>query len=240
MKPVDAGDRADRAGPLRRRVRRQGRRQLLRDGQPRAGQGADSRRRERSVLRRVSRARDERGAARRRWPHVVPKEGAAGQGDRRAAELADDDRLARLLETDTFRHDLAPATSSQDVWHSAGAGGRLPVLWRRVRAPRDGQLRLGAAAGGCGCAIACCAARTAAPTSKPTMERLRSRKAEVTDQLEQQRAATAVRADGRSAGDVAVARGRAGRGRGSRAADSQASGRWRPTQEARELHRADC
>ncbi|MCH8924182.1 MAG: hypothetical protein IIA67_13665, partial [Planctomycetes bacterium] len=96
--------------------------------------------------------------------------------------------LAALLETNVFRHDLPQASSSQDIWHLLMLVACCvffgDVLMRRVHihflwllpmlaAARDVVLR-----------------RQPAPQPDPYMERLRSRKAEVTDRIESRRATT--------------------------------------------------
>jgi hypothetical protein len=120
---------------------------------------------------------------------LEPKQGAPGK------LIADDNlndtptqQLAKLLEVNTFRHDLPPATSSQDVWPLLLLIGSclffgdvfvrrvainfdwLRPIWYRVQ---DRWLR-----------------REPIVTADAVMDRLRSRKAEVGDQLEQRRAAT--------------------------------------------------
>jgi hypothetical protein len=92
-----------------------------------------------------------------------------------------------LLETNCFRHDLPKASSGQDVWHLlllvAGCAFFFDVFFRRVTvsfawAPplaagvRDWVLR-----------------RDGQVPKTEYMDRLRSRKAEVSEQLEQRRAA---------------------------------------------------
>ena len=63
MKPDPHADRADLAGPLRRHAPRPRRRQLFPDDQPRSGPGADPRRRDRALFRRVPRANPQRRPA---------------------------------------------------------------------------------------------------------------------------------------------------------------------------------
>jgi uncharacterized membrane protein len=97
-------------------------------------------------------------------------------------------QMAKLLEFNTFRHDLAEATSSQDVWHLLLLIGtclffgdvfvrRVAVnfdwLWPIVYQVRDRLAR-----------------REKQAVPDVVMDRLRSRKAEVGDELEQRRAAT--------------------------------------------------
>ncbi|MCH8047576.1 MAG: VWA domain-containing protein [Planctomycetes bacterium] len=96
--------------------------------------------------------------------------------------------LPALLETNVFRHDLPQASSSQDVWHLLMLIGCCvffgDVLMRRVHihflwllpmlaAARDRVLR-----------------REAVAQPDEYMERLRSRKAEVTERIESRRATT--------------------------------------------------
>ena len=116
---------------------------------------------------------------------VQPKDGPPGQ----LIEIPKGaDAAAKLLEFNTFRHDLPKATSSQEVWHwlilmAAGLFlgnvfirrvhvhfDWLPPLLGRVR---DFVLR-----------------RQPAPAQPQYIERLKSRKAEVAGHLDQLRAAT--------------------------------------------------
>ena len=120
---------------------------------------------------------------------LEPKQGAAGK------VIADDNpndtptqQMAKLLEFNTFRHDLPPATSSQDVWPLLLLVGaclffgdvlvrRVAInfdwLWPILYRVQDRLLR-----------------REPLVAPDLVMDRLRSRKAEVGDQLEQRRAAT--------------------------------------------------
>jgi uncharacterized membrane protein/Mg-chelatase subunit ChlD len=115
---------------------------------------------------------------------LVPKGGASGVVIR---DPSGKDDLDALLETDCFRHDLPRASSGQDVWPAllvvAGCLFFFDVFFRRVTlsfawapplaaAVRDFVLR-----------------RDAQAPRTETMDRLRSRKAEVSEQLEQRRAA---------------------------------------------------
>ena len=60
----------------------------------------------------------QRGAAWPAWRSLVPKERAAGKDHRRQpASARSATRLASCFDTTRFRHDLAKATSSQDIWH---------------------------------------------------------------------------------------------------------------------------
>jgi hypothetical protein len=94
---------------------------------------------------------------------------------------------AKMLEVNPFRHDLPKATSNQDIWHllAALACGlffadvfvrrvAVDLAWMGPLAVRVKDRLLG---------------RETAPAPTPTMERLRSRKAAVTQELEQRRAA---------------------------------------------------
>lgn len=114
---------------------------------------------------------------------LVPKGGKAGAVIR---DQSGADKLDELLKTNTFRHDLMKATGSQDIWHYLlFAGGCLfffDVLVRRVTVslawvpPMVGRLR----------------DRLRGEVHAPPEEfiqRLRSRKAEVDERLEQRRAA---------------------------------------------------
>jgi uncharacterized membrane protein len=118
---------------------------------------------------------------------VVPKGGAPGKYIDAPPKLGPEDRLNKLLEASTFRHDLAPATSSQSVWHLlvlvASCLFFVDVFVRRVSVSfawiprlasqvRNRVLR-----------------RAGSGDVEATIERLRSRKAEVTDQLKQKRSA---------------------------------------------------
>jgi uncharacterized membrane protein len=132
--------------------------------------------------------------------HVVPKQGAAGKVIDAPLDLKSDERLAKLLETNTFRHDLAPATSSQGVWHLLVLTGSclffFDVFVRRVTVSFDwvGPLAAGVRSRILG--------RQSRPDVAATMERLRSRKAEVVDQLEQKRAALRFEPTAESPGDA--------------------------------------
>ncbi len=97
-------------------------------------------------------------------------------------------QLTKLLEFDTFRHDLPPAMSSQDIWpllllvasclffgdvFVRRVAVNLDWLWPILYRVQDVLMR-----------------REKPVTPDVVMDRLRSRKAEVDDQLEQRRAAT--------------------------------------------------
>ncbi len=93
------------------------------------------------------------------------------------------DRMDALLEIDTFRHDLAPASSSRDAWPLLVVAAACvffgDVLVRRVQIGlgwvRRGWARL--------------TGRKAPVPAEQTLQRLRSRKAEVVSEIERQRAA---------------------------------------------------
>ncbi|MBX7165195.1 MAG: VWA domain-containing protein [Pirellulales bacterium] len=97
-------------------------------------------------------------------------------------------RLEGLLATDVFRRDLHLATSSQDVWHLLLFGGAClflaDVFVRRV------SLDVSWIARGATRVYNRLRGRGEAAPATEYMDRLRSRKAEIGDQLEQQRAAT--------------------------------------------------
>ena len=160
--------------------------------------------------------------------HVVPKQGAPGKVIDAPLTLKPDERLAKLLETNAFRHDLAPATSSQGVWHLLVLAGSclffFDVFVRRVTVSfdwvwplavrvRDRVLR-----------------RPSRPDVEATMERLRSRKAEVTGQLEQKRAALRFEPTSEVAADVDALNEEAARPLSTPRAKKQAS--LTPEQEA--------
>jgi uncharacterized membrane protein/Mg-chelatase subunit ChlD len=118
---------------------------------------------------------------------TVPKQGKSGQLIDAPKQLSPAEQLPKLLQTNTFRHDLARATSSQAVWHllvlAASCLFFFDVFVRRVTVSFEGLPLL----------IATVRDRILGRQRRPdvvaTMERLRSSKAEVTDQLEQKRAA---------------------------------------------------
>jgi len=116
---------------------------------------------------------------------VQPKDGPAGQLIENRSEP---DSIGKLLDFNTFRHDLPKATSSQEAWHwlilMASCVFLGDVFIRRVNVgfawlppllarARDFVLR-----------------RQSAPAQPQYIERLKSRKAEVAERLEQLRAAT--------------------------------------------------
>jgi uncharacterized membrane protein/Mg-chelatase subunit ChlD len=125
-----------------------------------------------------------------RLADLVPKGGSVGSvieapKDARASK---DDAVPidRLLAVNTFRHNLSKATSSQDAWHwlvlVAGCLFFADVFVRRV------QISFTWVPTYYGLARDRVLGRPATSAKPETMERLRSRKAEVTDRLEQLRA----------------------------------------------------
>ena len=76
---------------------------------------------------------------------VQPKDGPPGQLIENPAEP---DVGGKLLEFNTFRHDLPKATSSQEAWHWLVLMASLRLPGRRVHPPRERELRLAAAAVG--------------------------------------------------------------------------------------------
>jgi Mg-chelatase subunit ChlD/uncharacterized membrane protein len=115
-----------------------------------------------------------------RLAKLVPKNGAAGRLIDAPEEFQDRD-FDKLLAVNSFRHDLKKATSSQDVWYYAVLAASCllfcDVFVRRVQV----SVPWGKAWG-------YLLRRKPAPAAAPTIERLRSRKAEVGSQLEQLRA----------------------------------------------------
>ena len=113
---------------------------------------------------------------------LAPK---AGEPGRVIDGTLDSGGIENLLAVNSFRRDLPAATNTQDIWHllvlAAGCLFFFDVFIRRVTvswawAPRvAGRLRDRLLR------------REAAPESTEYMERLRSRKAEVVEQLDQQR-----------------------------------------------------
>jgi Mg-chelatase subunit ChlD len=117
-----------------------------------------------------------------RLAKLVPKGGAAGRLIDAPEEFQERD-LDKLLAVDSFRHDLKKATSNQDVWNWAVLAASCLLLFdvfvRRVQVSVPWDKAWGFLL-----------RRKPAPAATPTIERLRSRKAEVGSQLEQLRAAT--------------------------------------------------
>jgi hypothetical protein len=128
---------------------------------------------------------------------VQPKDGPPGQLIENPAEP---DELSKLLEFNTFRHDLPKATSSQEAWQwlvlMASCVFLGDVFIRRVHVNfgwlppllvrmRNFILR-----------------RQNAPAAPQYIERLKSRKAEVAGHLEQLRAATRFELPAQASTDV--------------------------------------
>ena len=117
-------------------------------------------------------------------------------------DLSENERLNKLLETNEFRRDLSPASSSQPVWPLLVlVGGCLfffDVFARRVTVNFDWvpplAMRVRDRILG----------RQARAQVEVTIERLRTRKAEVADQLEQKRAALRFEPTAEATGDVAA------------------------------------
>ncbi|NLX96434.1 MAG: VWA domain-containing protein [Rhodopirellula sp.] len=130
---------------------------------------------------------------------LVPEGGAAGQ----LVPLPKDTREAKpALDVNSFRHDLPKATSSQDIWfHLVFLAGCLfffDVFVRRVQVsfawlpPLAGRVRDRILH------------RSPAAPQPETIQRLRSRKAEVTQQVDQLRAAARFEAERPPAAGVEV------------------------------------
>ncbi len=117
---------------------------------------------------------------------VTPQEGTAGEVIDAPSELPADERVAKLLKTNTFRHNLAKATSSQGVWPLLLFVGAClfvgDVFVRRVAVGLEWVAPLARRA------MDRILNRQARPDVTETMERLISRKASVAGQLEQKRA----------------------------------------------------
>ena len=113
--------------------------------------------------------------------HLEPKGGELGKS---TEPLEDSTQLEPLLEMNSFRHDLTKATSSQAIWHHLLVVAcclffcdvftrRVQVSFTWVRPLVQRLLR-----------------RQPGPAAPETIDRLRSRKAEISDRLEQLRAST--------------------------------------------------
>ncbi len=134
--------------------------------------------------------------------HVAPQSGAPGNVVDAPLDLSENERLNKLLETNEFRRDLSPASSSQPVWPLLVlVGGCLfffDVFARRVTVNFDWvpplAMRVRDRILG----------RQARAQVEVTIERLRMRKAEVADQLEQKRAALRFEPTAEATGDVAA------------------------------------
>jgi Mg-chelatase subunit ChlD len=118
---------------------------------------------------------------------VAPKAGQPGIVIDAPQTLPADERLTRWLATDTFRHDLAPATSSQPIWPALVLAASVMFLGdvcaRRVAVGRDILAPLISRVRDW------FTQRTAQATVEVAIERLRERKAEIAGQWAQQRTA---------------------------------------------------
>jgi len=117
-----------------------------------------------------------------RLAKLAPKGGAAGRLIDAPEEFQERD-FDKLLAVDSFRHDLKRATSNQDVWYYAVLAAScllfFDVFVRRVQVSIPWSKAWGLLL-----------RRKPVEAAAPTIERLRSRKAEVGSQLDQLRAAT--------------------------------------------------
>ena len=115
---------------------------------------------------------------------LVPKGGAPGQVIEAAGAGPP---LEQLVAVNTFRHDLLKASSRQDIWHYLVLLGCCllfgDVFIRRV------QVNLAWVGPLAGRTARLVLRRRPAPAAPATMDRLRSRKAEVAGQFDQLRAA---------------------------------------------------
>ena len=177
-------DGADRAGPLRRRAAGRRLRQLFHRRRPRRRPGPHPHRRDRALLRRIPRPGDQRRPA---GPtgRVGAQGGRGGQGDRgRRPRPAPWSNWPRSTPSATI---CLKATSRQDIWHYLVLLACClffgDVFIRRV------QVNLAWVPPLAGRARDCVLRRRPPPAAPPTMDRLRSRKAEVSGQFEQLRAA---------------------------------------------------
>ncbi len=116
---------------------------------------------------------------------LAPKEGARGK---RIGTLDEYGEVEPLLKVNVFRHDLAKATSSQDVWYLVVLAGMvlffLDVFVRRV------QVGLGWVPAVAGRVRDRVLGRPRPATEVQAIQRLRSRKAEVETRVRQLRAST--------------------------------------------------
>ena len=108
------------------------------------------------------------------------------------------DRKDLLLEVNSFRHDLLKANSSQDIWYYLVLAASClyfgDVFLRRVQVRFAWLPRVAGQLFG----------RKAASPAPPTIERLRSRKAEVTSQIEQLRSSARFEPPKEALGDISV------------------------------------
>ncbi len=138
---------------------------------------------------------------------------------------------ATPLAADPFRHDLPEATASQDVWHLLVLIGTcafyFDVLGRRV------HLGMAWVATPAAALRDRLFGRRPAPKKTATMARLRQRKAQIDDQIEQQKASTRFAIDPETAldGDL-LQQPAAGRDRGSAATDPDQPPALGPGEEA--------
>jgi hypothetical protein len=127
---------------------------------------------------------------------IAPQGSPAGQLIDAPDALPADERLARLLSTDTYRHDLVPAKSMQPLWPLALLAASVvflaDVFARRVSLGRD--MFAPALTG----LRALLAGQVQQAAVEQAIERLRSRKAEVTGQWQQRRTAQPFESPARS------------------------------------------
>jgi hypothetical protein len=119
----------------------------------------------------------------------TPVGGEPGKVIEAPADVQDSaEKIDRMLTVDTFRHDLPKATASQDVWHYLVLLGSClffaDVFVRRVSVSFAWLGPLATRA------FDYVRARHPQPAAVPAIERLRGRKAEVAEAIEQRRAAT--------------------------------------------------
>ncbi len=135
---------------------------------------------------------------------VVPKDGPPGRTieNPQSPELSlSPESLAKLHAVNTFRHDLPKASSSQEIWHwlllLASGVFLADVFVRRVSVSFQWLPPLVTRG------LDIILRRQPAPAQPQYIERLKSRKAEVTGQLEQIRAATRFEMPERPSSDAA-------------------------------------
>jgi uncharacterized membrane protein/Mg-chelatase subunit ChlD len=132
---------------------------------------------------------------------ATPDGGQPGRVIDAPPDLSPEERVEKLLETNTFRHDLAKATSSQAVWPLLLFVGAclfvgdvfvrrvtISFEWLTPHLRRFTDRLLG---------------RDGRPDATATMDRLRSQKAAVTGQLEQKRASLRFEPEPEAKGDLA-------------------------------------
>ena len=161
---------------------------------------------------------------------TVPKQGAVGKLIDASPKLDGPDRVAKLLGTNTFRHDLEAATSSQAIWHllvlAASCLFFFDVFIRRVTINFDWVPPLAVKVRDR------LLGRESRPDVAVTMERLRSRKAEVSDQLEQKRAALRFEPTAEAQGDLDTLREELATSAASAAKSSKKATSLTPEQDA--------